>query len=238
MLYLANFPVQYSVMPMPTEQPESQRPAPGRPKDPAKRAAILDAAQRLFLAGGFDHVSMDQIAADAGVSKLTLYSHFGDKEALYIAAVEYHCGQQVPAALFTPDPGTPIRQRLIEIGRAVFTLVASPEALAGLRLMCTPRMDSRLPALFWNAGAGRLQAEFAELLGRRTAAGELAIDDTARASSQFFALLRGDLHLRLLLGCADVREFDVDAHLEATVDLFLRAHARPPARTGGRRQAR
>jgi len=40
---------------------------PGRPKDMAKRAAILDAARQMFTQGDFDRVSMDQIAA-AGVS--------------------------------------------------------------------------------------------------------------------------------------------------------------------------
>ena len=67
--------------------PETPRPAgPGRPKDLGKRAAILDAAKRLFLVQGFTGVSMDQIAAEAGVSKLTVYSHFGDKESLFADA--------------------------------------------------------------------------------------------------------------------------------------------------------
>ncbi|HOZ25340.1 MAG TPA: helix-turn-helix domain-containing protein, partial [Thermomonas sp.] len=64
---------------------------PGRPKDPGKRAAILDAAKRMFVAHGFDGVSMDQIASEAGVSKLTVYSHFGDKESLFAEAVRAHC---------------------------------------------------------------------------------------------------------------------------------------------------
>ena len=41
----------------------------------------------MFTQHGFDGVSMDQIAAEAGVSKLTVYSHFGDKDALFVAAV-------------------------------------------------------------------------------------------------------------------------------------------------------
>ena len=53
---------------------------PGRPKDPAKRLAILEAAKRLFMQNGYDGSSMDAIAAEAGVSKLTVYSHFTDKE--------------------------------------------------------------------------------------------------------------------------------------------------------------
>ena len=52
----------------------------GRPKDPAKRAAILDAAEKLFLSQGFTGTSMDAVAKEAGVSKLTVYSHFSDKE--------------------------------------------------------------------------------------------------------------------------------------------------------------
>ena len=145
----------------------------------------------------------------------------------------------MPAALFTRDPTQPLRPRLIGIARALHALLASADAVSGLRLMCTRvRPGSRLPDLFWNAGAGHLQAEFAALLARRAAAGELVVEDTARAASQFFALLRGDLHPRLLIGCDALSGFDVDAHVEATVDLFLRAHAVQPASTTGRQRAR
>ncbi|OCG89579.1 TetR/AcrR family transcriptional regulator, partial [Xanthomonas euvesicatoria] len=56
---------------------------PGRPKDLGKRAAILGAARTMFMEQGYAGVSMDGIAAQAGVSKLTVYSHFGDKESLF-----------------------------------------------------------------------------------------------------------------------------------------------------------
>ncbi|MGY1458302.1 MULTISPECIES: TetR/AcrR family transcriptional regulator [unclassified Luteimonas] len=216
-------------MSMPPDSQPASRPAPGRPKDLAKRASILEAAACMFLEHGFEGVSMDQIAARACVSKLTVYSHFGDKEALFIAAVEHYCQQQVPPTLFTPASGQPLRPRLAGIARAVYALMVSPEAMSGFRLMCAPtRLGSALPELFWNAGAGHLQAGFAALLARRTAAGELAVDDTARAASQFFALLRGDVHPRLLMGVDVPPDFDVDAHVEATVDLFLGAYAVRP----------
>ena len=70
---------------------------PGRPKDLEKRAAILNVAKRLFTTQGFDSTSMDAIAAAAGVSKLTVYSHFQDKERLFTAAVECVCAEQMPA---------------------------------------------------------------------------------------------------------------------------------------------
>src|SRR5690606_32105648 len=205
-------------MSTPSDQPVAPRPAPGRPKDLAKRAAILDAAQRMFLEHGFEGVSMDQIAALAGVSKLTAYSHFGDKDTLFAAAVESYCEQQVPPSLFTPSPGTPLRPRMFGMARAAHAPMTSPDPRPGLRLARRPaRVDPRLSRMFWDAGAGHLQAGFAALLARRTATGELDVADTGRAASQFFALLRGELHPRLMMGCGDMPGFDVDAHLEATV---------------------
>src|SRR3546814_19026960 len=92
------------------------RPAsPGRPKDLAKGAAILDAAKRMFTEHGFDRTSMDQIASGAGVSKLTVYSHFGAKEPLFAAAVKSHCDTRLPDALFELSPDTPLPA---QIGRA------------------------------------------------------------------------------------------------------------------------
>src|SRR3978361_1733983 len=85
---------------------------PGRPKDLEKRAAILDAAKRLFPHSGFDGTSMDAIAADAGVSKLTVYSHFTDKETLFVAAILARCEEQMPQTLFEVDLKDPVRRQL------------------------------------------------------------------------------------------------------------------------------
>ena len=77
---------------------------PGRPKDLAKRQAILDAAKILFLSNGYASTSMDAVAAEAGVSKLTVYSHFNDKETLFSAAVMAKCEEQLPTLFFElPD---------------------------------------------------------------------------------------------------------------------------------------
>src|SRR3981081_2343135 len=52
-----------------------------------KAAIILRAARGAFLANGFGAVSMDAIAREAGVSKATIYAHFGSKEELFGAVV-------------------------------------------------------------------------------------------------------------------------------------------------------
>ena len=200
--------------------------APGRPKDLGKGAAILDAAKRLFTAQGFDGTSMDQIAAEAGVSKLTVYSHFGDKETLFAAAAKAYCEQQLPTSLFEARPEIPLRERLLQIAHAFFAMISSPEAIAGHRILCTPQMaESALPRMFWEAGPKRVQDAFAELLRWRVANGELEIDDVPRASSQFFSLLKGEPHAQLVFGCGTCCNGETEAHLAATVDLFLRAYA-------------
>ncbi len=59
-----------------------------RSKSEAKAKAILKGAMKEFLAHGYAATSMDKIAKTAGVSKATLYSHFGDKEGLFNAVMQ------------------------------------------------------------------------------------------------------------------------------------------------------
>ena len=202
----------------------------GRPKDPAKRAAVLDAAMRLFSEQGFDGVSMDQIAQSAGVSKLTVYSHFGDKEGLLSAVVRSYCEQEMPLELFEPSPEVPLHPRLLVIAQAFYAMVSCPQAIAGHRMLCAPHaMTPNLARLFWEAGPERIQRGLSDLLKRRADAGELAIDDTDLAAAHFFALLKGEPHARLMIGFpADMDEAATTRHLAGVVDLFLRAY-RPAA---------
>lgn len=211
----------------PQATPIAKSAGPGRPKDPGKRAAILAAAKRMFVSHGFERVSMDQIAAEAGVSKLTVYSHFGDKESLFAEAVRAHCEEGMPTDLFVAEPNTPVRERLLAIGNAFFRMIMTPEAIAGHRILCSPQVaTSSMPAAFWAAGPQRVQTSFAELLQRRVANGELDIDDCARAASQFFTLLKGEPHAHAVFGFCCGGPIDTpEQHVASVIDLFLRAYA-------------
>ena len=211
----------------PRPKPASKSSGPGRPKDLGKRAAILEAAKRLFPRNGFAGISMDQIAAEAGVSKLTVYSHFGDKEALFAAAIRAKCDELLPADLFAVSPQGPLRDQLKAIGSGFFALISSEEAISTHRMMITPgNADDPLRKLFWEAGPKRTQDDFSSFLQARVQAGELEIKDPASAARQFFTLLKGELHTRLLCGlCARPTRSDVTTHIDAAVDMFLRAYA-------------
>ncbi|MBS0381741.1 MAG: TetR/AcrR family transcriptional regulator [Proteobacteria bacterium] len=200
---------------------------PGRPKDLEKRAAILAAAKRLFPQQGFEGTSMDAVAADAGVSKLTVYSHFGSKEALFIETVRCKCGDLLPLTLFKVDVKAPIRGQLLGVARAFFGLMMSDEALGMHRtLVASSRQSPKLARLFWEAGPMQVQAALAGMLQKEVDAHQLDIADARLAATQFFALLKGEHHARMLFGCGQPSAAETEAHLEATVDMFLRAYAR------------
>ena len=67
---------------------------------------------------------------------------------------------------------------------------------------------------------------FAQFLQARVVQGQLRIDDVALASSQFFSLLKGELHPMMACGlCLDPGPDEVARHIDATVEFFLRAYA-------------
>lgn len=214
--------------PSPAATPVRHGGGPGRPKDLGKRTAILASAKALFLEAGYTGTSMDAIAAAAGVSKLTVYSHFGDKETLFNTAVHSTCDEMVPDTLFIADACGPLREQLLDIARAFFALVSSEAALATERMMLSPSTDDQTRRLFWHAGPQRLNAAFATCLAPRVAAGELHITDIGLAASQFFCLVKGELHTSMMCGlsCQD-DPGAAERHVVGAVDMFLRAYARP-----------
>lgn len=198
---------------------------PGRPKDPAKRLAILEAAKTLFLRHGYASISMDAIAAEAGVSKLTVYSHFTDKETLFSAAVQARCEEQLPEQLFELPEGAPIERVLQAIGLSFCALINSPESIELHRVMVTlATQDAALSRMFYEAGPQRVLVEMERLLRKADARGQLAIDNPYTAAEHFLCLIKGVANFRLLVGCGEALAGDAaERHVQDVVSLFVRA---------------
>lgn len=196
-----------------------------------KRAAILDAAKTLFTRRGFEGTSMDAVASAAGVSKLTVYSHFGDKDTLFGEAIRQRCREAMPDHLYDVSMTVSVREALMELARHQARLSTSPESVGVWRAITSDCRNGspRLGRLVWTEGPERIHALMKGLLDRMVAAGKLDIEDTSRAASQFHALIKGDLHFRRLFGCVEKSgedfECEVVANAEAAVDMFLRAYA-------------
>ena len=198
---------------------------PGRPKDLAKREAILEAAKTLFLSLGYANTSMDAVAAAAGVSKLTVYSHFTDKQTLFCSAVMATCQIQLPDLLFEYPEGVPVEDVLLTIARNFQALISSDEAIKLSRLiMAQGSLDPSFGEYFYEAGPKRVLAGMEALLRGAHERGLLRIDNPLRAAEHFFCLVKGAPDYRLLLGCAGPLEGDeAEAHVREVVGVFLRA---------------
>jgi TetR/AcrR family transcriptional repressor of mexJK operon len=199
---------------------------PGRPKDLAKRQAILDAAKRLFIELGYANTSMDTVATEAGVSKLTVYSHFNDKETLFSAAVIAKCEEQVPPLFFEWPDGVPIEHVLLNIARGFHQLVSSEESVNLHRLiMALGSQDPKLSAIFYQAGPERMLSGMERLLAKVNQSGALCIEKPRHAAEHFFCLIKGAANFRLLYGCcAPLQAEAAEEHVQEVVELFMRAY--------------
>lgn len=202
----------------------------GRPPSPEKRAAVLEAATTVFLREGFAGASVDVVAAEAGVAKQTVYSHFGGKDALFREVV--HAARTAGRPAGTPGrPGwvdaPDLRAALVEFGRAHLALTLAPRVAALRRLMIAEL--GRRPELreMWNRDGPNqlfdlLRDEFAAL----ERAGRLRVPDPARATAQLIALLTHEGNMRSLYGVHELTDADRREVAAQAADMVLRAYRR------------
>lgn len=202
--------------------------ATARKTDPAtdKRSAIVEAAARVFLDQGYGAASMDAIAAEAGVSKQTVYSHFGAKDALFEAIVEDKCAQLLAPVTVPAVPARDPADALAELARRFLAAVLSPPNMALFRVIVAE--SGRFPEVaeaFYRAGPAVAADELAGHLAALDRAGSLCVPDPAASAKLFFAMLRGDLYIRRLLDLAAAPSpAEIEALVHQAVAAFLAAH--------------
>lgn len=192
-----------------------------------KHRAIQEASMAVFLRLGYGSASMDLIAAEAGVSKQTIYNHFHSKDELFKAIIT-----DMTATLVTPlsvrDAAASSPGRLLRsLGRDLLSLMLKPSSLALYRLIVAE--SARFPELggdIYAVGAGRLIALLADYLSWETKNGRLAVTDPERAAEQFIGMLTGRVQLRALLGVAEtLSEAELEDRVDEAVSGFLKLHA-------------
>lgn len=209
-----------------------QEPAAGRegvaPTTTAGKAAvILEAARAVFMEEGYGAASMDRVALRAGVSKATLYAHFGSKAALFAAMVGETCRQSTAAVPFQTLDETDPRAALTKIGRNFLDLTLSDRALQTYRTVVAdaPRFPE-IGKAFVDSGPSVMLDHVASYLARVDAAGRLSIPDPHLAAEQFLAMVKGRLYLRRLLGLIeDVAPAERQRVVDAAVEVILRGYA-------------
>jgi TetR/AcrR family transcriptional repressor of mexJK operon len=194
--------------------------------DSPKRQAVLDAAAALFMAQGYETVSMDAVARAAGVSKATLYAYFTSKDQLFATIIGEACREKIAAGALLPSDVTDLREALTAFGGRLLRFFLGERALAIHRVVISESI--RFPELgraFYDNGPAALHRTFGDWLSEQTVAGRLAVPDPMMAAEQFVSMLRTCLFLRASLGLTPPTDAEIDATVAAAVNTFLKAFA-------------
>lgn len=203
--------------------PKPQR---GRPRDPERCRRILEAARNHFYEHGLERASVDAIAADAGVSKMTVYSHFGSKEGLFEAVVRERTDRVMGgvAGVEALDPKQP-RKALLAIGEQFLALTRDEEALGKFRSVYgAAGAQPEACRAFYRQGPERLIGDLAAYLRRANASDTLKVRHPRQAADLFLAMFMGDGHVRRLLMLDAADEGENKALLREAVRVFMAAY--------------
>lgn len=207
------------------QTPPARRPG-GRRPDLEKAERILNVGWELFLSRGVESVSMEAIAAEAGVSKVTVYKYYPDKATLFEAAVR-RATLGIEAAQNLPTPGGTLRERLEQFGIGLMTFLGSPQAVAFYSVLAGElRRNPQLAQRFYDLGPGRTMANLTAIIKAGVAAGDIAVDDPAEAAEMLVGAWQGLTNYRLALALDTAAyETTLATRVRSGVAYFLRAYA-------------
>jgi TetR/AcrR family transcriptional regulator, mexJK operon transcriptional repressor len=197
----------------------------GRPKDIAKREAIITAARSLFASQPFDLVTMEAVAAQAGVSKMTVYSHFHDKEALFETIVAATADEMI-GALSAPGQEGGLRERLLAIGTSFLgVILGSDICKMAHTLPGALRANRALAERFYAAGPGRVRGALAAIIAAAAECGELAVDDPELAADDLVSLWEGSRPAKIAFGLSELSsKEEIRQRATRGTEVFLRAY--------------
>jgi AcrR family transcriptional regulator len=194
---------------------------------PAKRRQILAGARKAFAELGYERASVDLVAARARVSKATVYNHFHDKRALFVACFSEAADEMregLRASLGEPEGD--LEAALEAAGERLLGVMLSPAILSLYRhtLAEVDRFPEIGQALF-ERGPAVVYEMIAAWLRRWQEKGALRIDDPTAAAVQFVMLCHADLVPRAQLGVLRrPAEERVRETVRRAVRTFLRAY--------------
>lgn len=156
-----------------------------------KKDAILKGAEDIFISLGYELASMDKIAEKAGVSKRTVYNHFGSKENLFEVIVDELLAERQTLKTIKYASDTPIEEQLIEFAESEIFLIDSPRRLELSRFLTITflndleyqkRTVSKYPPIY---------NMFIEWLKEAQIDGRIKTDNIIMAARVFYALVIG-----------------------------------------------
>ncbi len=210
-----------------TEHSQGRR---GRPANGALPQTIVDAACELFVELGFQATTMDKVAQRAKISKLSIYRHFENKEALFSAAIAARCHRFAPEALFEGVDGS-AEDQLMAVGSSLLRTLLSPD-VRGVEamVMADKTNQTSLAKRHHEAGPAHVIARIEALLRQLHAKAVLNVPDPRQSARLFAALFKGS-DLLLIARFDEARATDdgeIESYCRSAVAMFIAAHVSRP----------
>ncbi len=191
--------------------------------DARKHEAILDAAVAVLAERGV-HAPIEEVARRAGVSKQTVYNHYGSKAELVRTLMDRR-RSAVTAPLEQPGAEADPEATLTAYAQVILEAITTRTSVQLLRMAVTSATDMpEIARAVYEAGAMAARARLAEFLGRQ--AGNLRIDDPSRAAEVFMGMVTGGVQIRLLMSLdPEIEAADIPSRAQDSARRFMRAYA-------------
>ncbi len=202
--------------------------APKIPQRERKHQAIIDAAIKVFLQNGFEASSMDEVAREAGVSKRTVYDHFGNKEKLFQTILVEHWNFvfEINEPLF--DTSKSITESLSDFAKKFMTFLYQPKTINLFRLLIgeSGRLSHLLDALLVNEKAP-FTKELITYLDSQQKNGKFKIKDAELAASFFMGMLKEPHFWPMMLGFTTLKQVKhQNQFIKEAVEIFIKTYAK------------
>lgn len=215
-----------------SQPPHPERRARGRPRVASaeqRRAEIVEAARRLFLAEGYGKTTMSEVAAHCRASKRTLYELFPSKTDLLAAVIEHHRTSML--ALPGNYEGLDLCTALEAIFQVDIDAAADAERAAFLSLTIVEAAQfPEVGEMMRRLGGQRAHALLAEWMEKERQAGRLFIDDTASAARILMDMMFGAVVTKTGDG-AEWPELEARKdYMRRCIRIFVHGTGKPAAR--------
>jgi AcrR family transcriptional regulator len=204
---------------------KTSTPSRGRPRDPKKLESIVQTAKQLFSEHGFERISVDEIARQAGVTKATVYSYFGSKEALFGATVLHKVREEFALGEGqTLDPRSP-EEGLQVIGKQFLSLIRRDDVLGAHRtLFSCAGVHPDLCEAFFRSAPFMVHAEVTRFFEACIEIGSMKNAIAADAADQFLSLHLGIGHIKAMLGLGKPDPAEDDRLVQRNINLIKQAY--------------
>nr|WP_278357557.1 TetR/AcrR family transcriptional regulator [Acinetobacter lwoffii] len=184
---------------------------------------MLSAAKALFLAHGYHASSMNQIAREAGVSKLTVYNHFQDKATLFSCAIEDTCEAILHEHPQVLQPSSDFAQEFYRACLRALNIISLPEAIKlDLLLMELASQQSPLAEQFYQASHAKLEAVWHDFFALAQHYQFIQVDRPEKQTELIVSLLTGIRHQKILLGLtAPPSSTEQQQIISQAIELFM-----------------